>query len=219
MRNLPSSTRIGWKVIKAKNVGENSLLRQSFFWGPVLSIPDVLSAYAAMRRRSRITTLGRWSGQMQGVNMERLIPFSVWLFFHLCCHIVPYSLYPLVALVIRSPYWFILVTRTQVCHQDKTNWVTKLCRYYPYPLRITSTPQVSCCRSTSLLKSMIMIPTFFSPQIARNRLGLNDKAHELAKAEGEKERQKAQKQKESADKEISKQRRWQILYDSRSIIM
>lgn len=52
-----------------------------------------------------------------------------------------------------------------------------------------------------------MIPTFFSPQIARNRLGLNDKAHELAKAEGEKERQKAQKQKESADKEISKQRR------------
>ncbi|KAL9709194.1 hypothetical protein Ac2012v2_007549 [Leucoagaricus gongylophorus] len=46
---------------------------------------------------------------------------------------------------------------------------------------------------------------FLAVEISRNRLGLNDKAHEFAKAEGEKDRQKAQKEKESVDKE--KQRR------------
>lgn len=44
-------------------------------------------------------------------------------------------------------------------------------------------------------------------QISRNRLGLNDKAHEIAKAEAEKERLKAEKEKEKAEKEKSKKRK------------
>ncbi|EIN14679.1 DUF757-domain-containing protein [Punctularia strigosozonata HHB-11173 SS5] len=36
---------------------------------------------------------------------------------------------------------------------------------------------------------------FYAFEIARNRLGLNDKAHEIAKAEAEKERIKAEKEK------------------------
>ena len=102
MRNSQSLMRIGWKVVKAKNVGENLLLRKSlFFFSGVLyfvfsSTSDILSGCAVMRRRLRITTLGHWSGQMQGVNMERLIPSSVWLFSSLLsCR----PLYPLLALV------------------------------------------------------------------------------------------------------------------------
>ncbi|EKM78291.1 hypothetical protein AGABI1DRAFT_75807 [Agaricus bisporus var. burnettii JB137-S8] len=48
---------------------------------------------------------------------------------------------------------------------------------------------------------------FYAIEIARNRLGLNDKAHELAKAEGEKEKLKAQKEKEKAEKEKNKKRK------------
>ncbi|KXN83809.1 hypothetical protein AN958_01045 [Leucoagaricus sp. SymC.cos] len=46
-------------------------------------------------------------------------------------------------------------------------------------------------------------------QISRNRLGLNDKAHELAKAEAEKERLKAEreKEKEKAEKEQEKNKK------------
>ena len=101
MKNSQSLTRIGWKVVKAKNVGENLLLRKSLcFWGSFSSsthlTSDILSGCTAMRRRLRITILGRWSGQMQGVNMERLIPSSVWLFSSLLsCR----PLYPLLALV------------------------------------------------------------------------------------------------------------------------
>ncbi|EPT01963.1 hypothetical protein FOMPIDRAFT_141787 [Fomitopsis schrenkii] len=41
---------------------------------------------------------------------------------------------------------------------------------------------------------------FYAFEIARNRLGLNDTAHEIAKREAEKERQKAEKEKEKAKK-------------------
>ncbi|KAI0074589.1 DUF757-domain-containing protein [Panus rudis PR-1116 ss-1] len=45
---------------------------------------------------------------------------------------------------------------------------------------------------------------FYAFEIARNRLGLNDKAHELAKAEAEKERIK--KEKEAKEKEKGKKK-------------
>lgn len=41
-------------------------------------------------------------------------------------------------------------------------------------------------------------------QIARNRLGLNDKAHEIAKVEAEKERIKKEKEKARKEKEKAK---------------
>ena len=56
MRNSQSLMRIGWKVVKAKNVGENLLLRKSlFFFSGVLyfvfsSTSDILSGCAVMRR-------------------------------------------------------------------------------------------------------------------------------------------------------------------------
>lgn len=49
--------------------------------------------------------------------------------------------------------------------------------------------------------------THSPPQIARNRLGLNDKAHEIAKEEAVKEKLKAEKEKEKAEKEKAKKRK------------
>jgi len=48
---------------------------------------------------------------------------------------------------------------------------------------------------------------FYAIEIARNRLGLNDKAHELAKEEAAKEKLKAEKEKEKAEKEKAKKRK------------
>lgn len=45
-----------------------------------------------------------------------------------------------------------------------------------------------------------IVPQFYAYEIARNRLGLNDKAHELAKEEAEKERLKAERAKEKGKK-------------------
>jgi hypothetical protein len=56
-------------------------------------------------------------------------------------------------------------------------------------------------------KKKLLIRVFFFLQIARNRLGLNDQAHELAKAEAEKEKLKAQKEKERVEKEKNKKRK------------
>lgn len=42
---------------------------------------------------------------------------------------------------------------------------------------------------------------FYAIEIARNRLGLNDEAHEIAKIEAAKEREKAEKEKARAEKE------------------
>lgn len=47
---------------------------------------------------------------------------------------------------------------------------------------------------------ILVVLVLNSIQIARNRLGLNDTAHEIAKREAEKERQKAEKEKEKAKK-------------------
>lgn len=44
---------------------------------------------------------------------------------------------------------------------------------------------------------------FYAYEIARNRLGLNDKAHELAKAEAEEERLKAERAKEKGKKKAN----------------
>ena len=49
-----------------------------------------------------------------------------------------------------------------------------------------------------------MFDQFYVFEIARNRLGLNDKAHEIAKEEAAKEKEKAEKErleKEKAEKE------------------
>lgn len=48
-----------------------------------------------------------------------------------------------------------------------------------------------------------LIPTFALPQIARNRLGLNDGAHEIAKQEAVKEKAKKEKEKEKAKKKTN----------------
>ncbi|CDO72126.1 hypothetical protein BN946_scf184962.g69 [Trametes cinnabarina] len=48
---------------------------------------------------------------------------------------------------------------------------------------------------------------FYVFEIARNRLGLNDKAHELAKAEAAKEKEKAEKEKARAEKEKAKKKK------------
>lgn len=44
-------------------------------------------------------------------------------------------------------------------------------------------------------------------QIARNRLGLNDDAHELAKVEAEKERLKVEKEQQKAEKDKNRKRK------------
>ena len=49
-------------------------------------------------------------------------------------------------------------------------------------------------------------------QIARNRLGLNDEAHELAKREAEKEKKKLEEQKLEAEK--LKKFWWRLLWNS-----
>lgn len=46
--------------------------------------------------------------------------------------------------------------------------------------------------------------SFLPPQIARNRLGLNDAAHELAVREAEKERQQKEKEKQEAERNAKK---------------
>ncbi|KAI0767499.1 polysaccharide biosynthesis-domain-containing protein [Fomes fomentarius] len=48
---------------------------------------------------------------------------------------------------------------------------------------------------------------FYVYEIARNRLGLNDKAHEIAKEEAAKEKEKAAKEKARAEREKSKKKR------------
>lgn len=44
-------------------------------------------------------------------------------------------------------------------------------------------------------------------EIARNRLGLNDRAHEIAKEEAIKEKEKAEKEKARAEREKAKKRK------------
>ena len=48
---------------------------------------------------------------------------------------------------------------------------------------------------------------FYAFEIARNRLGLNDKAHEIAKAEAAKEKEKAEKEKARAEREKAKKKK------------
>ncbi|KAI0672380.1 DUF757-domain-containing protein [Trametes maxima] len=48
---------------------------------------------------------------------------------------------------------------------------------------------------------------FYVYEIARNRLGLNDKAHEIAKEEAVKEKEKAEKEKARAEKEKAKKKK------------
>ncbi|KAH9848522.1 DUF757-domain-containing protein [Lenzites betulinus] len=48
---------------------------------------------------------------------------------------------------------------------------------------------------------------FYTYEIARNRLGLNDRAHEIAKEEAVKEKEKAEKEKARAEKEKAKKRK------------
>ena len=48
---------------------------------------------------------------------------------------------------------------------------------------------------------------FYVFEIARNRLGLNDKAHEIAKEEAAKDKEKAEKEKARAEREKSKKKR------------
>jgi len=50
---------------------------------------------------------------------------------------------------------------------------------------------------------MYLTHKFYAFEIARNRLGLNDKAHELAKKEAEKEREKEAKEKEKGKKKAN----------------
>ena len=48
---------------------------------------------------------------------------------------------------------------------------------------------------------------FYVFEIARNRLGLNDKAHEIAKEEAAKEKEKAEKEKARAEREKAKKKK------------
>ena len=48
---------------------------------------------------------------------------------------------------------------------------------------------------------------FYVFEIARNRLGLNDRAHEIAKEEAAKDKEKAEKEKARAEREKSKKKR------------
>ncbi|KAH9928010.1 DUF757-domain-containing protein [Epithele typhae] len=48
---------------------------------------------------------------------------------------------------------------------------------------------------------------FYVFEIARNRLGLNDRAHEIAKEEAAKEKEKAEKEKARAEREKAKKKR------------
>lgn len=48
---------------------------------------------------------------------------------------------------------------------------------------------------------------FYVFEIARNRLGLNDRAHEIAKEEAVKEKEKAEKEKARAEREKAKKRK------------
>ena len=48
---------------------------------------------------------------------------------------------------------------------------------------------------------------FYVYEIARNRLGLNDKAHEIAKEEAAKEKEKAEKEKARAEREKAKKKK------------
>ena len=64
---------------------------------------------------------------------------------------------------------------------------------------------------TRYVKSQATCQKSFIPdtsfQIARNRLGLNDQAHEIAIVEAEKERQKQEREKREAEKEKKGKRR------------
>ena len=48
---------------------------------------------------------------------------------------------------------------------------------------------------------------FYVFEIARNRLGLNDKAHEIAKEEAAKDKEKAEKEKARAEREKAKKKK------------
>ncbi len=48
---------------------------------------------------------------------------------------------------------------------------------------------------------------FYAFEIARNRLGLNDRAHEIAKEEAIKEKEKAEKEKARAEREKAKKKK------------
>ena len=48
---------------------------------------------------------------------------------------------------------------------------------------------------------------FYAYEIARNRLGLNDRAHEIAKEEAAKEKEKAEKEKARAAREKAKKKK------------
>ena len=48
---------------------------------------------------------------------------------------------------------------------------------------------------------------FYVFEIARNRLGLNDKAHEIAKEEAAKEKEKAEKEKARAEREKARKKK------------
>jgi hypothetical protein len=54
---------------------------------------------------------------------------------------------------------------------------------------------IEVCCIPVLSHPHLLIERFLARQISRNRLGLNDKAHELAKEDARKEREKAEKKK------------------------
>ena len=130
MRNSQSLMRIGWKVVKAKNVGENLLLRKSlffFFWGPLLRLLIYfrhsiwLCSYEKKIKDYNFGSLIRTDARGEYGETNTIFGMTFFIF------VVMSSPIPPPCFSLRSLYWFILVTRTQVCYQSKRqNWATKL---------------------------------------------------------------------------------------------